>query len=571
MRKLIVFVLFSPLMYACNEHAEVADSVWMNGTVYTVDDLHPLAEAIAVRDGRILKVGSDEEIAAFIDSSTLVTDLSGKFIYPGFIDGHAHIMGIGANLLNVDLSPAQSYDQVIKLVRERAEKTPHGEWIIGRGWHQDKWENTAEAVHGGFPTHHRLSKAVPDHPVWLAHASSHAGLANARAMELAGISKSTPNPAGGEVLKDVSGNPTGIFNETAEKLITRFIPEDNSALEEKKLKLAIEACVRNGLTGLHQAGSDEKDIALFQNFAEKNQLKLRLYVMLNGNNQDLLASYYKKGPQIGLYNDRLSIRAIKLYADGALGSRGAWLLADYEDAEGIHGHNITPPDQLAEVVNQAMKSGFQVCTHAIGDRANREVLDIYEQAFESGNAPADHRFRIEHAQHLHPDDIPRFAELGVIPAIQAIHMSSDRPWAIDRLGRERIASGAYVWKELIEAGTKIINGTDAPVEPVNPIASFYASVSRKTLQGKPEGGYEPAQKMSRAEALKSYTIWAAYGAFMEAVTGSVTEGKLADFTILDQDIMTIPESELLKTNVYMTVVGGEIVYQMNHTATNPIK
>ncbi|MEQ8580758.1 MAG: amidohydrolase [Marinoscillum sp.] len=562
MRKLSAIALLIALMIGgCQKPQTKADLVLLNSKVYTLNPDAGEAEAIAVKDGRILYVGSNDKARDFVGDSTEVMDMSACYIYPGFIEGHAHIMGIGANLINVDLMQARSFEEVVRMVQERAAVTPAGEWIIGRGWHQDKWDEMPELMFNGFPTHHPLSEAVPDHPVLLSHASGHASLANAAAMNLAGVSKSTPDPEGGEIFRDVSGQPTGIFNEMAEKLITERLPLKSTAYQSDLLSLAIEECLSNGITGFHQAGSDQADITLFEQFASEDRLKLRLHVMLAGTDTTLLKTYFASGPRSGLYDQHLNIRSVKLYADGALGSRGAWLLEEYSDARGVHGHNVTPMDQIEEVVMRAAASGFQVCTHAIGDRGNREVLDIYQKALERYPEIAeDHRFRIEHAQHIHPDDIPRFAEMGVIPAMQAIHMSSDRPWAIDRLGRERIENGAYMWSELIDNGSVIVNGTDAPVEPVNPLASFYASVSRKTLKGTPEGGYEPAQKMTREEALKSYTLWPAYGAFMEQVVGSVEVGKLADFTILDRDIMTIPEEEILKARVKMTIIGGEVVY-----------
>ncbi len=550
------------LIFSCQQKPEAADLLLINATVYTANDALPKTDAIAVTDGRVTMVGTNQEIMAYKGDSTSVMDMNGKFIYPGFIEGHAHIMGVGANLINVDLMGAQSYHEVIEMVKKRANKTPEGEWIIGRGWHQDKWNQTPERLFKGFPTHHKLSEAVPNHPVFLKHASGHASLANARAMELAGVNKNTANPNGGEVFKDVSGQPTGLLNETASGLVSGIIPAETQELKARKLQLAIDECLKNGIVGLHQAGSGFEDIGVFEDFAKRGDLKLRLHVMLHGRDSALLNAYYEKGPQIGLYDQHLNIRSIKLYADGALGSRGAWLLEEYTDAEGVHGHNVTPMSEIEAIVKSGLENGFQMCTHAIGDRANREVLDIYERAFESKpTISKDHRFRIEHSQHIHPEDIPRFAELGVIPAMQAIHMSSDRPWAIDRLGKERIENGAYMWSQLIDNGSKIVNGTDAPVEPVSALASFYASVSRRTLQGKPEGGYEPTQKMTRAEALKSYTLWPAYGAFMEDQTGSIEVEKLADFTILDQDIMTIPEEEILNTKVLMTIIDGEVVYR----------
>lgn len=284
--------------------------------------------------------------------------------------------------------------------------------------------------------------------------------------------------------------------------------------------------------------------------------------MLNGRNDSLLNVYYEKGPEIGLYDDFLTVRSIKLYADGALGSRGAWLLEEYTDAPGVHGHNVTPMEDIRRVTFEGLQNGFQICTHAIGDRANREVLDIYEAAFEEYPDKAeDHRFRVEHAQHFALEDIPRFAELDVIASVQAIHMSSDRPWAIDRLGEKRIVDGAYVWQKLIESGAVVINGTDAPVEPVSAIASFYASVTRLTLKGTPAGGYEPGQKMTREQALKTYTLWGAYGAFEEDIKGSIEVGKLADFTVYNQDLMTVPDDQLLDTQIDMTIVGGKVMFE----------
>ncbi|MBR11263.1 MAG: amidohydrolase [Rickettsiales bacterium] len=555
-------ILLITLIFSCQPAKDPVDTILINAKVYTANDAQTTAEAVAVKEGKIVKVGTRDEILAYQGDSTEVLDLKGHFIYPGFIEGHAHIMGVGANLVNVDLMGAQSYSEVVEMVRKHAEETPEGTWIIGRGWHQDKWNETPENIFKGFPTHHELSEAVPNHPVYLSHASGHASLVNAKALEAAGITKDTPDPNGGEVFKDVTGQPTGLLNETASRLVSQVIPKETKELKARKLQLAINECLKNGIVGLHQAGSKADDIGVFEEFAQNEELKIRLHVMLSGMDSVLLDTYYEKGPQIGLYNNHLNIRSIKLYADGALGSRGAWLLEEYSDAEGVHGHNVTPMEDIEEVVMEGLKNGFQMCTHAIGDRANREVLDIYERAFSKYPEQAkDSRFRIEHAQHIHPEDIPRFAELGVLPAMQAIHMSSDRPWAIDRLGKERIENGAYMWSELIDNGSKIVNGTDAPVEPVSALASFYASVSRKTLKGNPEGGYEPTQKMTREEALKSYTIWPAYGAFMEDVTGSIEEGKLADFTVLDTDIMTVADEEILKAKVKMTIIDGKIVFE----------
>ena len=562
MRTLNKFIWIGLLLYSCNQsEMEPADKVFVNGSIYTLDSNKPTVEAVAVKDGKVLFTGERAELDQYIGAQTQTIDLKGAALYPGFIEGHAHIMGVGQNLLNVDLMGVESFGEIIEKVAERASQTAPGEWIIGRGWHQDKWINMPESAFNGYPVHDALSIAVPNHPVFLKHASGHMALINAKAMDIAGITRNTSNPDGGEVIKGLSGEPTGILNETAQSLATRFIPEETDAMYEQALALAVDECVKNGITGLHQAGSSKRDIELFKKFAKEDRLNIRLYVMLNGRDDALLDEYFEKGPELDS-NYQVIVRSVKLYSDGALGSRGAWLLAPYTDAPTEYGHNVTPMERIRQVTLSAAEAGFQVCTHAIGDRGNREVLDIYEEAFQLyPELTKDHRFRIEHAQHIDGEDIPRFASLNVIPAMQAIHMSSDRPWAIDRLGRERIVEGAYVWQKLLQQGSRIVNGTDAPVEPINPLACYYASVTRKTLKGNPENGYEPEQKMSREQALISYTRDAAYGAFMDKVTGTIEQGKLADFTILDKDIMTIEEDEILKTSVVMTVIGGEIAYQ----------
>ena len=559
-----LFVLLI-LIVSCQTQPEPqfsADSVYINATVYTMDEAAPTAEAIAIKADTFLFVGSKDEIDNYIGKETKVIDLAGKTLVPGLTEGHAHIMGIGYNLLNVDLREAKSYQEVVDMVAERAASTPEGVWIVGRGWHQDKWTEQPEMING-FPTHDLLSEATPNNPVYLKHASGHAALANQKAMEVAGINDDSPQPEGGEIFKTVTGQPTGLFNETAQGLINEVIPGATRESDERALKLALQQCFKYGITGFHQAGSGPDHIDLFKDFASKNELKLRLYVMLNGRDEALLEKYFRNGIEEDLYDNQLTVRAVKLYADGALGSRGAWLLKAYSDAPGVHGHNVMPMEDIERITAMGYKAGFQMCVHAIGDRANREVLDIYEETFKlyPENAPREPRFRIEHAQHFHPDDIPRFSELGVIPAMQAIHMSSDRPWAIQRLGIKRIKWGAYMWQTLLQSGAKIVNGTDAPVEPVTPLASFYASVSRKTLKGTPVGGYEPEEKMTREQALRSYTLDAAYGAFREDRKGSIEVGKWADMTILDKDIMTIPEEEIQGAQVVMTVIGGEIVYQ----------
>ncbi len=545
---------------------ETATLLIYGGPIYTVDTTQAMVEAVATKDNIILFAGSLEEAEKYKTDQTQLIDLAGKTMTPGLIEGHGHFMGLGYNELSLDLMNTSSYQEIVDAVAEKVKTAEPGEWITGRGWHQSKWDQMPADTVLGFQTHDRLSAVSPDNPVYLRHASGHAGFANAKAMEIAGIrvlSREGVAPLeieGGEVIRDALGRPTGIFNERAQTLITKHIPEKTPETDIQAFELAIAACQRHGITGFHDAGIGRGTIALYQEMKGANKMKVRMYAMLTGWDKELLQEWYEKGPMVDPDHE-LTIRSVKLNCDGALGSRGAWLLEPYSDRPDHFGHETLPMEFVKETSLNGLQHGFQVCSHAIGDRANREILDRYEAAFtELPDLVSDNRFRIEHAQHLHPEDIPRFAELGVIPAMQAVHLSSDRPWAIDRLGEKRIKEGAYMWQTLLQSGIPIVNGTDVPVEPLNPIASFYASVSRKTLKGAPEGGYEPEQKMTREQALKSYTLDAAYGAFEEDIKGSISVGKLADFTVYSQDLMTVAEEELLETEVVMTIFGGEVVY-----------
>lgn len=556
------------LSLACEqEQKEVATLIIHGGTIYTVDSTQTTVEAVATKDDKILFAGSLMEAEKFKSELTKIIDLKGKTMTPGLIEGHGHFMGLGYNELNLDLMNTTSYQEIVDAVAESVKKAKPGEWILGRGWHQSKWTEIPEETVNGFQTHDLLSSVSPDNPVYLRHASGHAGFANAKAMEIAGLqvmAKEGINElevAGGEVMRNDLGQPTGIFNERAMSLITKHIPETTPEKDAKAFELAVAACHRNGITGFHDAGIGQETIDLYTKMKSENKMNIRMYAMLTGWDKELLSKWYIQGPMVD--TDHLfTIRSVKLNCDGALGSRGAWLLDEYADRPGHFGHETLPMEFVKENALKGLQHGFQVCAHAIGDRANKEILDRYEAAFvELPNLIDDNRYRIEHAQHLHPDDIPRFAQLGVIPAMQAVHMSSDRPWAIDRLGEKRIKEGAYMWQALLQTGIPIVNGTDVPVEPLNPIASFYASVSRKTLKGMPEGGYEPEQKMTREQALRSYTLDAAYGAFEEDIKGSIAQGKLADFTIYEQDLMTVPEDKILDTKIAMTIFNGAVVYE----------
>ncbi len=561
----ILFVGFG--MFSCSEKKTPADLIIQGGTIYTAEDANPIVEAVAVIGDKIVYAGDLKNIAAYQGENTRVIDLQGKTMTPGFIEGHGHIMGLGYNELNLDLMSVTSYEEMVEKVKEAVSKAQPGQWIVGRGWHQDKWTTKPTKMIKGFQTHQLLSEISPDNPVFLRHASGHAGFANAKAMQMAGVNQlsieklSKDMGEGGEIIRDELGNPTGIFNERAQGLISQFIPNETEETDAQALELAIAACLRNGITSFHDAGASRENIELFKKFKEEKKLNTRLYVMLTGFDSELLYEWFRKGPEIDS-TGLLTIRSIKLNCDGALGSRGAWLLEPYTDRPDFSGMPTLSMDTVLKISREGLKYGFQVCSHAIGDRANKEILDRYEIAFrENAEKSIDHRFRIEHAQHVHPSDIPRFGEMGVIPAMQAIHLSSDRPWAIERLGEKRIKEGAYMWQSLLKSGARVVNGTDVPVEPINPIASFFSSVTRQTLQGQPAGGYEPEEKMTRAQALKSYTLDAAYGAFEERIKGSIAAGKLADFTVFSTDIMTVPDDQILSTEVSMTIVGGKVLYQ----------
>ncbi len=563
MKKFMFFVVI--LIWGCQSKPVPADLIIHGGPIYTAEAGSPRVEAVTIKGDTIQFAGTWAEAQRYQGEQTQVIDLGGATMTPGFIESHGHIMGVGYNEMNLDLMSVKSYDELVEKVREAVAKAEPGQWILGRGWHQDKWDKKPEVMVKGFQTHEKLSAVSPNNPVYLSHASGHAGFANAKAMQLAGVNQlsveklSAELHEGGEIIRDKNGNPTGIFNERAQGLIRKVIPQNTLESNTKALELAMDACARNGLTGFHDAGASRENIELFQSFAANGKLKSRLYVMITGFDRQLIRDWYKRGALIDPRG--VTVRSIKLNCDGALGSRGAWLLEPYSDRPDFSGMATFPMDSVLSTSRDALKYGFQVCSHAIGDRANREVLDRYETAFKENPDIKDHRFRIEHAQHLHPSDIPRFAKLGVIPAMQAIHLSSDRPWAIERLGEKRIKEGAYMWQSLLKSGAKVINGTDAPVEPLTPVASFYASVTRQTLKGEPAGGFEPEEKMTREQALRSYTIDAAYGAFEEKVKGSIAPGKLADFTVFSQDIMTVPDDQLLNTRVLKTILGGKVVYE----------
>ena len=560
--RLVILFLF---LFFVSCESQKADMIIHNGMIYTMNDLNPTAEAVAVSSGKIIALGKYTDLDPLITPRTKIINLRGATMTPGIIEGHGHFYGLGLAKMQLDLSKTESYQDLIDMVSDAVENSKPGEWILGRGWHQSKWNDDKNDFVKGFQTHERLSEISPNNPVWLKHASGHAGFANQKAMDIAGVNKETEFGFGGEIIKDLSKKPTGVFNERAQGLISEKV--ENNLGEDSDLRaieLAVKASLENGVTSFHDAGIGRRTIEVLREAIDRDILKVRIYAMLTSRDTTLLNEWYKKGPEIGTGGDLLTIRSIKINADGALGSRGAWLIDEYSDRPGHYGMPTQSMDYVYSVAKQGIKTGFQVNSHAIGDKANREILNEYEKVFnEHPELAIDHRWRIEHAQHIAPDDIPRFGRLKVIPSIQGIHMSSDRPWAINRLGQKRIEESAYVWRDLINHGAVLINGSDVPVEPIDPIASFYASTTRKTLKGLPDFGYEPKQKMTRIEALKSYTINAAYGAFEDQIKGSIEIGKYADFTVFSQNLITIPEEKILDTKVLYTIVNGVVEYQAN--------
>lgn len=569
MRVIFLLVIFfsSSEIHLClgQPQVQVADLVLLNGKIITLEETMPEAQALAAKGDLIVAVGSNEQMKRFVSSETRVIDLHGQLAIPGLIDSHGHFMSMGQAKMRLDLTKAKNWDEIVAMVAEAVKHATPGEWILGRGWHQEKWDKIPQPNVEGLPFHFELSKVSPDNPVFLTHASGHAGYANAKAMELAGITKSTPDPEGGEIVRDNSGNPIGAFREEAQGLIAMAMrdymhartPEQRFADQVKIFDLAVQECLSHGITTFHDAGSSFETIDFFKQMVDQGRMGVRLYVMISENNQQL-AQKLTEYRLINYGDKRLTVRAIKRLIDGALGAHGAWLLEPYNSLPTSVGLNTEPLDQLEQTARIAIENDFQLCTHAIGDRGNRETLNIYEAAFRSHPAKKDLRWRIEHAQHLHPDDIPRFGQLGIIAAMQGIHCTSDGPWVIKRLGEQRAKEGAYVWQKLIQSGAIIANGTDVPVEPIDPIANFYALVTRKMKNGEV---FFPEQKMTRLQALRSYTINCAYAAFEESIKGTLASGKLADITVLSKDILTIPEDEILQTEVIYTIVGGKIMYQ----------
>ncbi len=545
-------LLGCPAVLPGQDASATADLIVTARRIYTVDETRPIAEAMAIRDGRIVFVGSERGALALEGADTRMVRYPNRTIIPGMIDAHAHLSGLGRLLRQVNLAGTTSYDQVIARVVERAKAVPPGTWIVGRGWDQNDWGERQ------FPTHEGLSRAVPEHPVVLSRVDGHALLANAKAMALARVNKATKERPGGRIVRLPSGDPSGVFVDNAQGLVRRLVPSTTRDEVRLGILAAIKEVNRWGITGIHDAGVSRSTIEIYEELAQAGQFTLRDYVMINSA-KSTRDYFFAKGPQNALYDGHLWIRSIKLFMDGALGSRGAALLDPYSDDPDNSGLLVSTPEHIREVSEEALRNGFQVCVHAIGDRGNRVVLDQFEAAL--NDVPvADHRFRIEHAQIFDNTDIPRFAELDVIPSMQSTHATSDMYWAGSRLGTDRL-HGAYAWRSLLRTGVIVPNGTDAPVEPIDPMRTFHSAISRQDENNYPEGGWYPEQRMTRDEALKSMTIWAAAAGFQEDLLGSLAPGKYADFVVLDQDIMTVAPEDILATEVLATYVGGRPVYE----------
>src|SRR5437773_2553814 len=534
--------------------AQDVDLVLANGNIYTEHDKQPKAEAIAVKGDRIVFVGSNEDAKKF--HAAKVIDLRRHTLVPGLTDSHCHIFGIGEREMRLNLEGTNTLGDFLNKVKARVAQTSIGKWITGRGWIETFWKPSK------FPTRQDLDKIAPDNPVFFTSADGHASVANSAALRIAKIDRNTPDPFGGQILKS-SGEPNGMLLDNAQELVSRNIPKPTEAEREEALLRGINREIGLGWCEIQNAGSDSEDIDLLRKNFEAGKIKIRFINAVYGAGKDA-QNFLREGATINAFDHHFTQRTIKVIFAGALGSHGAALLNTYADAPDTSGYLTEKPEELKPMFEEALRSGIQVETHAIGDRANRLILDLYEAAFKAvppnERKIAEPRWRIEHAQILHPADLPRFAKLGVIPSVQPSHAISDLFFAPSRLGMDRL-TGAYAWESLLRSGCIIPGGSDAPVEPGEPMIEFYAAVARKSVKGFSGEGWHPEQAVSREQALKMFTLWPAYAAFEENDKGTIEPGKLADFTVLSQDIMKIPEPEILKTRCVMTVIGGEIVYE----------
>lgn len=556
----IVCALAMVLLMTFSAYAEFnASLLLVNGKIYTVDGKNTIVEAVYIRNGRIAATGKTEKILRSATPGTQVVDLKGRTVFPGFIDSHGHMMSLGMNMLNPDLSKTRSYlDLVSQAANEVAKRKP-GEWIIGSGWDQNKW------VDKRIPYNTELNARTRDNPVMLTRIDGHACLVNAAALELAGITIDTPDPDGGRIVRAPDGTPTGMLIDRAVNLVASVVPEPDEAQRRRALRLALNHCTSVGLTTVHDAGVDQGTLDLYRDMIDNGTFNFRVYAMLSAGT-DAGEAFLSEKPLIGYGQDQLTVRSVKVMADGALGSRGAALFEPYSDDAGNSGLIISDFDTIKRIADRALQQGYQVAAHAIGDRANNIVLRAYEASLKE-NKTRNHRFRVEHAQILRNSDIDTMAKLNVIASIQATHATSDMYWVIDRIGKERV-NRAYSWRTLLSKHVRIANGSDFPVESANPLWGFYAAVTRANHRGQLEGGWRKDQKLTREEALRSSTIDGAYAAFEENIKGSIEVGKWADLVVLSKDIMTVPAQEILQTRVLITLVGGNTVFRHNAKRSN---
>lgn len=542
-----------------------ADLIIVNAYVYTSDSLRPHAEALAIKDGLLLYVGTNDSARIYADDHTELLDAGGNFIMPGFIEGHGHIHGMGDFLRDINLMAVANWDEALRRIDSAVKKAKPGEWIIGRGWHQEKWDKMPNPNHLGYPYRYSLDSIAPNNPVMLTHASGHSVYVNAMALEIAGVTPETPNPDGGDIVKDPAGNMVGVLEETAMGLVRRpyseyvrrQTDEQRKAIWRTGIELAENECLRKGITSFVDAGSSIEQMNWMEELAMQGKLQIRHWMMLRESLENLQA-HKKRLPIVHAGKGHLTVKAVKVSLDGALGSYGAWLLAPYTDRPGFFGQNTFHVDTLRNLAGYCWDNGLQLCVHAIGDRANRETVNIFSEQIRKDKT-RDHRWRIEHAQHVHPAEIPRFREWGIIASMQGIHCTSDAPFAARRLGDERCQSGAYMWKAFWDAGVLVNNGTDVPVEDADPITNFYATVTRK---GKAGLTFYPEQRLSREQALYSYTMANAIAQFEEKEKGSLTPGKYADVVMISKNLISCYEDEILQSRILMTIVGGNIKFRL---------
>ncbi|MGH7668748.1 MAG: amidohydrolase [Gemmatimonadaceae bacterium] len=563
--------LLSTLTVGCasRSSATPADLVLRNGTVVTMDSATPEGQAVAVTGDRITAVGSDADIQRYVGPNTKVIDLQGHLAIPGFDESHGHFTGLGQALSELNLMGVPTWQDIAQMVADAAKTAKPGAWIQGRGWHQEKWTKSPGRIVKGFQTNDLINQAAPNNPVVLGHASGHALIANDAALKLAGITSATPSPPGGEIIKDANGRPTGVLVDDAQGIMDRALgkalakrtPEEVQADFRKEIHLATQNALANGVTTFQDMGESFATIDAIKKMVDEGDMPLRLYILVSQGEArpddiDSLVAHR----MIDYGNGHLTVRGIgEIISDGALGSRSAWMLKPYDDDPTNTGLNVTKMPRIKQIAEIGLAHDFQISVHAIGDRANRETLDTYQSVFEEHHVKSDTlRWRIEHAQHLNPSDIPRFAQMGVVASMQGIHACSDAPYVLPRLGMKRAEEGAYVWQTLWKTGAVVTNGTDVPVEAISPIASFHCSVTRDAVGT--DSAFFPQQKLTRQQALQTYSTNGAFVAFQEHENGSLTPGKWADITVLSRDIMTVPPDSILRTKVLYTIVGGKVVY-----------